>query len=523
MHEGCEGRAVGRAAPALPSAADRGPPFPAPMRRDARGSWCHFATDRAGSRFATRWLGGPGEGACRSSSCWLPLTEAGTCILEKRCPFTSTGAGREPAAAALLLQQRRRRRRVAELDCDARRLHQKIAMLPARRFGAEKRVAALATSIEVSRSAAARSLELLFASREFCASHRAQCHNLAVAQRAAGVRPSLAAVGERDDAALLRRRGRRLAGPPKKRCGKPARGASHIDAVAAGGRGSGAHRRGSTHTSVSEAPFHEPDVSPASAEPAAGGHVAAEVINKHRVNRWAVGAEGRVVRRSTVCSAAGCSLDGARKTNQDSYMVSMPDASARRSSSASSTARRARPPGVAAVQGAVPRAARATAAAATSRRRSRRRTSSRTTCTVSIGARSRAPPPSPASSRSTTAAASSSIRRGPATRAVLTRRSRRHARGEGPSRTTRSPSAPTRRRAPAPAPAPPARPLLAGVPPTSPGADRAVGRRGQPVFDERGQPAGPCACGTSRRWRPASRCSIGDAVGAMVGVTAEPS
>jgi len=55
-----------------------------------------------------------------------------------------------------------------------------------------------------------------------------------------------------------------------------------------------------------------------------------KVINKHRVVQSGLWAPKGASVRSVwaVCSDAGCSLDGARKTNQDSYMVSMPDASA---------------------------------------------------------------------------------------------------------------------------------------------------------------------------------------------------
>ena len=120
-------------------------------------------------------------------------------------------------------------------------------------------------------------------------------------------------------------------GSSKKPSANPlSQGLTSTPSPPAGAR-SEAHRRGSTHTSVSEAPFHEPDVSPASAaEPAAGGMSQPKVINKHRVVQSGLWAPKGASVRSVwaVCSDAGCSLDGARKTNQDSYMVSMPDASA---------------------------------------------------------------------------------------------------------------------------------------------------------------------------------------------------
>eukprot|EP00966_Prymnesium_polylepis_P171309 3960000-Prymnesium_polylepis.2 len=95
-------------------------------------------------------------------------------------------------------------------------------------------------------------------------------------------------------------------------------------------------RRGSTNTSTTEAAFMTDNgrnnvsannCAPAGGAPATGGQSGPRNLTKHRLVQTGIwtpaGASTRIMYAAG--SDAGCSLDGQRKTNQDSFLINVPD------------------------------------------------------------------------------------------------------------------------------------------------------------------------------------------------------
>ena len=389
----------------------------------------------------------------------------------------------------------------------------KLRWLPDRRLGCgeERREANLESSCraielgELPRTTFRVTRILRVASRD--------AHDLAVAQRAAGV-ASLAAV-EGDDATLWLEEGVDAAAPPRSRLGNSLRRA-YITAVAAGGRAErAAPARVDAHVRLGGALPRGRRVAGVRRRAGGGGMSQPKVINKHRVVQSGLWAPKGASVRSVwaVCSDAGCSLDGARKTNQDSYMVSMPDASApevlfgvfdghgehghlvSRQCKAQfpallKTARQQRPDLASAQSAAYVEQDHA--------------------CTVSIDC-----------SQSGTTAVTCLLQVDDGggvvvhsawagdSRAVRAAAARRHARGEGPlerpeARAPRREGARARRPRPAPPARPPPPPLTCPLPfARRESSGRAAWSSPSSTSVAAG---GSDACGTSLRWRPASRC-----------------